>query len=149
MRINKKKGAVLLSVVVLMVIVIAVSSLIFALTMGTSISNRYEVSKLNKEVLTNKIYADFVDNQTIQGGYSEYDLDVKIYVNDENANQKAVVAKKTNTTKTTLFFYCIYDFTLGQEKVLAKQSQDFYLTKKVYNEIEYYYLANLIRYVEV
>ena len=153
MKINKKKGAVIASVLVLMIIVIAISTLILTLTMGASISNKYETTKLKKQVLTNKIFDDFVDNQTIDENYSEYDLTVQVYVNDENTNQKAVVAKKTNAEKTILYFYCIYDFTLGQEKVLAKQSQDFYLTKKVVNEndneVEYYYLADMIKYVEV
>ena len=143
---NKKKGAVLASVVVLMVIVIAISMLVFALTLGASISNKYENSKLAKEVTTNKLYADFVDNQIINDEYDEF-LDIQIYVSDDNSNIKAVVAKNKNAIAKNLYFYCIYDFS--QNKVLAKQSQDFYLTKKIYNGVEYYYLADIVRYVEV
>ena len=144
MKTNKKKGAALLSVIVLLSVVVSFSLVIFALIINSNATTAYISTTIKKEIVTNKIFADFVDNQVVDG---EYDFDIDIYTAEENANIKAVVVKKNGASAENLYFYGIYDFE--NEKALAKQAKNFELTTKVVDGKTYYYLADIVKYKEV
>ena len=146
---NKKKGVALLSTLIFMSVVICVSLLMFAILTYSAVANKYEQQKLEKQVTLSKIFDDFVDNQTIN---NSYDFDVQIYTNQDNTNQKAVVVKKTGASAKNLYYYCICEFDSvvpTNYQILAQQQKDFYLTTQNVDGVDYYFLADLIKYVEV
>lgn len=143
MKKNRRKGATILSVLVLMSVVICVSLLLFSFTINTKISLKKESLKLDKLALTSRIFNDFIDNGKID---DNYDLTTLVYISDENESQRAVVVKKSNK-KLDIYYYCVYDF--ASNEVIAKQYGNIYTTKKEYNGKQFYYIADLIRYEEV
>ena len=146
---NKKKGVALLSTLIFMTVVICVSLLLFTVLTYGALANKYQQQKLEKQVTIKKIFKDFVDNQTIDG---TYDYDVEIYTNENNANQKAVVVKKSGAVAKNMLYYCICEFDSEvptNYQILAQQEKNFYLTTRIVNGVNYYYLADLIKYVEV
>ena len=149
---NKRKGVVIASTLVFMTIVICFSSIIFLLIASTTIKNKIQDNKLEKYIKTQKIRLDLIENYgsvtentTVE---NDYNLNIEIIVNPNNTNQKAVVVKKLSAVaKTDLYYYCIYDF--DENKMLAEQTDKFYITQKDDSGTQYYFLADLIRYKEV
>ena len=143
MRINKKKGVALLSALILMIVVISFTGLCIALVMSFNLSNRYEKNRTQRLATFYKIRQDFLDNQTIN---DEYDYHIEIVEHD--ADIKAVVVKKKNKANIDdMVYYCIYNFS--SSKILAEQNENFYLTIKNDGGNDYYYLADLVKYMEV
>lgn len=142
MKWKNNKGIAMPMVVVLMAVVLCFSLLIITLVLNASLSNKYQSLILQKQIVTAKIYDDFIDDGDID---CEYDLYFQIIENENNANQKALVVKKTSTSSATnLYYLCIRDFE--QNKTLANQTENFSITKRVVEGQEYYYLADLIKY---
>ena len=138
---SKKRGVALLSVIVMMSVVVCFSLLIYTLIISSNVANIYEKTISKKIILTNKIFDDFVDNGVID---NEYEIAVKVF--SENENLKAVVAKNENSDDTNLYFLAVYDFE--NNKIIARQSDNFYITIKQYEGRNYYYLADVVRYKE-
>ena len=146
---NKKKGVALISTIILMSVVVCVFLLLTTLLMSGVVSNKFQTQKLKNQTTISKVFKDFADNQTID---ETYDFDVQIYTNQSNTNQKAVVAKKQGASATKMFYYCICEFDAENPTTyqkLAEQDKDFYLTIREVDGVEYYFLADLIKYVEV
>lgn len=144
---NKKKGVAILSAIILMTIVISISGLLFALITSSNLKNKIQKNRFEKYMITQKIFSDFVDNGIIDG---EYNLNIELLdnSNDTKTGIQGVVAKLINSNfKTDLYYYCVYDF--DNNKILAEQSDNFYITIKTIDNVNYYYLADLIRYKEV
>ena len=141
---NKKRGVALPSVIVLMSIVVAFSLLLITMVAGSNISTQYQIAKLEKQIAVSKMQADFVDNGSLDG---EYTQTFEIIGNDQNTDQKALVVKKKSGSDTDLYFLLIYDF--AQNKVLAIQTENFAISTKQIGETTYYYLADIIKYKEV
>jgi hypothetical protein len=144
---NKKKGVAILSALVLMTVVIIISGLLFAINTSSNLKNRKQKYNIEKYITTTKIFNDFIDNGQIDG---EYTFDIEIIDNFHNAKEgiQAIVVKKINATSTIdLYYYCIYDF--DNKTVLAEQSGNFYLTTQNIDNVDYYFLADLIKYKEV
>lgn len=143
MKINKKKGVALLSVLILMTVIISFTGLFLALVKSLNFANKIEQNKTQKVATYYKIKQDFLDNQVID---EDYDYDIEIVEHDENI--KAVVAIKKNSTDVSdMIYYCIYNFSTS--KILAEQNKNFYLTIKQDGGDSYYYLADLVKYKEV
>lgn len=139
---NKRKGIAIPMVVVLMAVVVCFSMLIFTIVLNATLSNKYQSLVLQKQIVTAKIYNDFISDGTIDG---QYELYFQVVENEENANQKALVVKESSTSSATnLYYLVIRDFS--QNKTLANQTENFSITKKVVGGQEYYYLADLIKY---
>ena len=143
MKINKRKGVALLSVLILMTVIISFSALFIALVKSLNLTKRIEQLKTQKVSTYYQIRQDFLDNQTID---DEYDYGVEIVEHDEDI--MAVVAKKKNGTGISdMVYYCVYNFSTS--KILAEQNKNFYITIKDEGGINYYYLADLVKYMEV
>lgn len=137
---NKKRGVALLSTVVLMVVVITFSLLIFTLIANSNATGKVNESITKKEILSNRVYADFTADGEIN---EEYDLDLNIYTNQDNSNIKAVVAKKQISSKN-IYFMVVYDFENNQ--VIARQLSNFELSIKDVDGELFYYLPGNIKY---
>lgn len=140
---NKKRGVALLSTVVLMVVVITFSILIFTLIANSNATGKVNESITKKEILSNRVYADFTADGEIN---EEYDLDLNIYTNQDNSNIKAVVAKKQISSKN-IYFMVVYDFENNQ--VIARQLSNFELSIKDVDGELFYYLPGNIKYERV
>lgn len=140
---NKKRGVALLSTVVLMVVVITFSLLIFTLIANSNATGKVNESITKKEILSNRVYADFTADGEIN---EEYDLDLNIYTNQDNSNIKAVVAKKQISSKN-IYFMVVYDFENNQ--VIARQLSNFELSIKDVDGELFYYLPGNIKYERV
>lgn len=143
MGLNKKKGVALLTALIFMTIIISISMLLFTILIGGRISNKYEISRLNRLVEMENITQDFI-NENLK---DDYDYSVRVFASDDDANIKAVVVKAKTANDKNISYYCIYNFST--KEILAKQNQNFDLTKKEYMGEEYYYLSNIVRYVKV
>lgn len=141
---KKQKGMAIPSVIAVMSVVVCFSLLLITLVVGSNISTRYQTAKLEKQILTNQMKADFVDNQTLD---NNYDYDYIIIENENNSNQKALVVKKSNKSDLDLYFLFVYDFE--EEKILASQTQSFSISTKQIGEKTFYYLADIIKYKEI
>lgn len=141
---NRKRGFALMSAVIIMTIVVAFSMLLFSFILQTKSYAKFSTTTLNNKIKFQKIYADFLDNEQID---EIYDDDVKIYTSDENSKIKALVVKSKNAKTAQISFLAVYDFSQNQN--LAKQNQNFYLTIKNFNGVNYYYLADIVRYEKV
>ena len=152
MRFNRRKGVVIASTLVFMVIVICFSSLIFLLISSTTLKNKIQNNKIEKYIITQNIRTLFIQScgEITENTYVEkdYNLNIEIVVNSNNVDQKAVVVKKSSAvSKTDLYYYMIYDFDEG--KALAEQTDKFYITTQNVSGVDYYFLADLIKYKEV
>ena len=142
MKEGRKKGFAIPTVVVMMAIILAFSILLVSIVAGATLSTKYETAKLEKQISINKLRQDFVADGQID---ETYDFDCEIVENQENANQKALVARKNGINQ--IYFLFIYDFS--QSKVLANQTENFAITIKNVGGQDYYYLADVIKYKEV
>ena len=143
MKTNKKKGIALMSALILMTVIISFTGLFLVLVKTFNLSNKVEQKRTQNLSTYYKIKADFLDNQIVD---DEYDFDVEVVEHD--ANTKAVVVKRKNSSNIEgMFYYFIYDFS--NSKLLAEQNKNFYLTIKNDGGTDYYYLADLVKYMEV
>ena len=141
---KKNKGIAIPSAIVLMAFVICFSLLLLTLVIINNLSTKYQTILLEKQIAVAKMQKDFITDGVIDG---EYNLYCQVIVNEGNVNQKALIVKKSNTASATnLYYLCIYDFE--QNKILANQTENFDISKKVVENIEYYYLADLIKYCQ-
>ena len=93
--------------------------LIFTIVLNATLSNKYQSLVLQKQIITAKIYNDFINDGTIDG---QYELYFQVIENEENANQKALLVKESSTASATnLYYLIIRDFS--QNKTLANQTQ--------------------------
>ena len=147
MKSRKKKGVAIVTALIFMTIIIAVTGLLFALMASLTSKNIIQKNKLKRFVTLQQIKNDFIDNGFID---AEYEYDVQIF-NNSNATQsgvQAVVVKKDNVESSIdLIYYVVYDF--DNQKVVAEQTENFYLTIKNIDNVDFYYLANLVKYKEV
>ena len=139
---KKNKGFAIPTVVVMMAIIIAFSILLVTLVAGANLSVKYQTAKLEKQIGINKLRQDFISDGQID---ETCDFVCDIIENEENANQKALIAKKNNSND--IYYLLIYDFS--QNRVLANQSENFAMTIKNVGGKNYYYLADIIKYKEV
>ena len=139
--VNKKRGSIMVSSIICMLVVITLCLLLINLVNYTISLNKMFASnqKLNFEF--QQLLVDFKDNSYID---SNYKYNYEILTSDENPNIKAVIYFTNNNN---LLFYAVYDFE--NLETLSCQTDNFYITKRIYNGKEYYYLADLIRYKEV
>ncbi len=143
MKTNKKKGIALMSALILMTVIISFTGLFLVLVKTFNLSNKVEQKRTQNLSTYYKIKADFLDNQIVD---DEYDFDIEVVEHD--ANTKAVVVKRKNSSNIEgMFYYFIYDFS--NSKLLAEQNKNFYLTIKNDGGTDYYYLADLVKYMEV
>ena len=138
---NKKKGVAIVSAVVIMSLVVIFTTLLFSLIMGFSINSRQSDLHLREKSFINKVCLDFIDD----GEVDEYDgYFFLVRTNEDNVNQKALVCSKYSAIKhDNIFFYCIYDF--GENKFLAVQRYNQFITEKEEAGQTVYYLADLIK----
>lgn len=140
---NKKRGAALISSVVLMMVVITFSLLMFTIIINSRATVKYNEVVTAKNIMVNKVCKDFVDDGDIDG---DYDLYLQIYENPENSNIKAVVAKKQQTS-ANIYFLVVYDFE--NNEIIAKQQQNFELSVKNVDGQNYYFLPGDVKYERV
>ena len=143
MRINKKKGIALMSALVLMSVIISFTGLFLALVQSFNLANKIEQKRIQNLTTYYNIRKDFLENQVID---NEYDFDIEVIEHDTNT--KAVVVKRKNNSNIEgIIYYFIYDFS--NSKLLAEQNKNFYITIKNDGGTNYYYLADLVKYMEV
>ena len=143
MRINKKKGIALMSALILMSVIISFTGLFLALVQSFNLANKIEQKRIQNLTTYYNIRKDFLENQVID---NEYDFAVEVIEHD--ANTKAVVVKRKNNSNIEgIIYYFIYDFS--NSKLLAEQNKNFYITIKNDGGTDYYYLADLVKYMEV
>lgn len=103
---KNKKGFVLASTLVSIVIITMVSFLMITLVTSTTVSNRYLVNYSNKKIQAEKIFNDFKNNNLIT--YDE--INVTTYTNSSNSNIRAILMKKNNQNMC----FGIYDFSQNE-----------------------------------
>ena len=144
---NKKKGVAIVSAVIFMTIIVAVSGLLFTLMASLNLKNLQQKNKLQRYITMQQIQREFVANGEVTG---EYQYDVEVFNNSNLTKQgvQAVVVKKDSSSSATdLIYYVVYDF--DNQKILAEQTQNFYITIKDISGTDFYYLADLVKYKEV
>ena len=144
---SKKRGVAIASALIFMTIIIVVSGLLFTLMASLNTKNIFQKKKLERYLLLQQIKQDFADNGTINGEY-EYNVEIFDNANPPQNGVQAVVAKEDNSSSSTnIIYYVVYDF--DNQKILAEQTENFYLTIKNIDGVDFYYLANLVKYKEV
>lgn len=144
---RRKRGVALVSAIIFMTIIVAVSSLLFTLMASLNFKNIVEKKKIERYATLQQIKKDFIDDGVVN---NEYDYDVETFNNSNMAQsgvQAVVVKKDSNLPNTDLIYYVVYDF--DNQKLLAEQTENFYITIKNTDGVDFYYLANLVKYKEV
>ena len=144
---KREKGIAIVSALIFMTIIIAVSGLIFTLMASLNVKNIVQKKKIEQQITFQQIKKDFKEDGKING---EYDYNIEIF-NNTNASksgvQAVVVKKYSSASATDLLYYMIYDF--DNQKILAEQTENFYITIKNVDDVNFYYLANIVKYKEV
>ncbi|HAJ78051.1 MAG TPA: hypothetical protein DCO89_03190 [Clostridiales bacterium] len=144
---KKEKGIAIVSALIFMTIIIAVSGLLFTLMASLNAKNIVQKKKIEQQITFQQIKKDFKEDGKING---EYDYNIEIF-NNTNASksgvQAVVVKKYSSASATDLLYYMIYDF--DNQKILAEQTENFYITIKNVDDVNFYYLANIVKYKEV
>ena len=136
----RKKGFALPAVLVLMSIVVALSLLSFSVALLSVTNKQVAKTKLDKNIILTTLCQKFLAGESVQ---NTDDFNVSVLTSEENTFVKALVLESARTSN--LYFYAIYDF--GNEKMIAYQTQNFYLSTKQHNDKDYFYLMDMIRYL--
>lgn len=112
---NKKKGFVLASTLVSIVVITMVSFLMITLVTTTTVSNRYLSNYSNKKIQAEQIFNDFKNDNLL----NYEDINITTYTNSLKTNIRAILIEKNNQK----ICFGIYDFS--QNEVVCYQISGF------------------------
>lgn len=140
---RKRKGAALPGAIILCTFLLIVSFGVSYMVVETITLSQLSKIEDDNHLIFSKSYNEFVASDGLLP--SDTTFNWATYYNDGEPTVKALVA--SSKANNEMKFYTIYDFT--NNKTIAYQTDEFYITSEIVGNKTTYYLAGLIPYREV